>query len=134
MSTPAPNEAQAGDAVQAPRRFLDALERHDFAALRSCFADDLWFRALLPKKLVEASTGDETAAVYAAWFAEASDVQWVDSEHRALPGREHLRYRWRLKPDWAAEQWHVVEQSGYCMVQDDRIRRLDIVCTGVHAF
>lgn len=114
------------------RRFLDSLRRRDFAALEECLADDVWFRALLPRKLQEAHTREETVAMLRKWYGSASELEAIDTGHHSVEGREFVRWCFRLKPDWAPEASHVIEQAGFCRVKDGRIRRLDVVCTGFH--
>ena len=54
----------------------------------------------------------------------------LSTEQRTVEGREFLAYNLLVRPDWAPDVWHVVEQSGYCRVVDDRVTRIDLVCTG----
>lgn len=52
------------------------------------------------------------------------------AEHHTMAGREFVRYRFMLRPGWAPERWHVIEQAGYCRVHDGVITRMDLACTG----
>jgi hypothetical protein len=115
------------------RAFLDALARRDFSALRWLLADDVWFRILLPRQMVETHTAAEAVAAFHQWYGivAAFEVQHLD--HHTMAGREFVAYRFRLRPAWAPDQWHLIEQSGYVRVRDGRISRLDLVCTGFHA-
>ncbi len=56
----------------------------------------------------------------------------LTSEHSTMASREYLRYRFLVLPPWAPEEWHVIEQAGFCRVKECQISRLDIVCTGFH--
>ena len=47
-----------------------------------------------------------------------------------VPVLQPVSYNLLLRPEWAPDQWHVVEQSGYCRVTNDQVTRLDLVCTG----
>ena len=89
-------------------------------------------RALLPKRVLEENTAIGVAAAYRRWYGGSGECQMLQAEHQTMVGREYLRYRFLLRPDFAPEQWHVVEQTGFCKVQDGRITRLDLVCTGFH--
>ena len=113
-------------------RFLEALGRRDFDALEATLAPNVWFRGLLPKSLHESTTARETADAYRSWYGDASRFELLDAERYELPGRHYLRYRFLLLPSWAPEEWHVIEQAGFCRVKDGSISRLDIVCTGFH--
>jgi hypothetical protein len=89
-------------------------------------------RALLPKRVLEENTAIGVAAAYRHWYGGSGECQMLQAEHQTMVGRDYLRYRFLLRPDFAPEQWHVVEQTGFCRVKDGRITRIDVVCTGVH--
>lgn len=113
--------------------FLDALRRRDFDALRDHLSEDVWFRALLTRGLHESKTREEAVRMLSEWYGNASAFETIETAHHSVEGREFIRYQFRLKPDWAPEQDHIIEQAGFCRVKDGRIRRLDLVCTGFHA-
>jgi hypothetical protein len=112
--------------------FVGCLSRFDFEGMRSLLADDVWFRILLPKRMLEATCATEVVDAFMGWFAEAEEIRFLDGERHSMAGREHLCYRYLLRPDWHAEAWYTVEQAGYCRVREGRISRLDLVCTGFH--
>ena len=114
------------------RIFLDTLAGRDFVALRDLFADDVWFRILLPRHTVEEHTADGTVAALYRWYGTANELEVHDLDHHTMAGREFVSYRFRLRPEWAPEHWHLIEQSGYVRIRDGRITRLDLVCTGFH--
>jgi hypothetical protein len=117
-------------ASDVAHRFLDAVAARDFPTLRALFASDVWMRALLPREVVETRTADDAVETFREWFAPHNSVTAVATDQHTMEGREYFSYRFRLKPDWAPDQWHVVEQSGYCRVADEQITRVDLVCTG----
>lgn len=116
----------AGAAVAA---FLDALGRQDEAAIRATFAPGVWLRALLVRRTVEANSAADAAAVVAAWIG-GDGLTVLERAQHAFMGREYLRYRLLLRPSWATDVWHVIEQAGYAKVEQGRITRLDLTCTG----
>jgi len=120
------------DSATTVKGFLAALGRYDFDGLESYLADDVWFRALLPKSMYESKTSRQAADAYRRWYAGAHRFRALDLEYRTIEGREYLRYRFEVLPEWAPDQWHVVEQAGFCRVKEGRISRLDVVCTGFH--
>lgn len=120
------------DAATTAVRFLQALGRRDFAELESLLAPDVWMRALLPRKLREGGTAEEAVEAFRSWYGGAPELQVLELEHDTMANRELLRYRFRLRPDWAPDQWHEIEQVGYCRVTDGRISRIDLSCTGFH--
>ena len=113
-------------------RFLEALGDLDFDRLEECLAADIWFRALLPHGEHTSRTARETAATYRTWFEGTGQSTVLESDHHTMAGREFVRYRFVLKPEWAPEQWHTVEQVGFGRAKEGRLSRLDIVCTGMY--
>jgi hypothetical protein len=120
------------DSAATAKGFLTALSSYDFDRLESYLAANVWFRALLPKSIHESKTSRQAADAYRRWYAGAHRFKALDLEHRTMEGREYLRYRFQVLPEWAPDQWHIVEQAGFCRVRDGRISRLDVVCTGFH--
>lgn len=114
------------------RAFLDTLAGRDFVALRDLFAEDVWFRILLPRQTVEAHTAERTIAALYQWYGTANAFEVHHLDHHTMAGREFVAYRFHLRPEWAPGQWHLIEQSGYVRIRDGRIARLDLVCTGFH--
>jgi hypothetical protein len=100
------------------------------AALRELLAPDVWFRALVVHELLEQHDVPATLAIFDGWFGHAAEVQVLLAEVAPAGSRELLRYRLRLRPHWAPDVWHVIEQTGYARVADGRVRRLDLLCTG----
>lgn len=123
ITTAAPSEAVA-------KSFLDALGRRDFGKVSSLFAPNVWFRALLPRKRYEHSTRDDAVAALQSWYGGAVTWRVLETDHHTLAGREFVRYRFQLLPEWAPEQWHVIEQVGFLRAKEGSITRLDLVCTG----
>jgi hypothetical protein len=118
--------------MTAGQRFLTTLREQDFDAMRSLFADDVWLRAMLVREIVERHDADAVVALFRGWYEQADDVAVVDAQHHTMEGREFVRYRLRLRPPWAPDRWHVVEQAGFLTEVDGRVRRLDLTCTGFY--
>lgn len=113
--------------------FLDTLRRRDFVGLRAMLDDSVWCRAMLVREVVEHHSADDVIAMFTEWYGTPSAVEMVEADQHAIMGREFVRYRMRLRPPWRPDQWHLVEQSGYLTVSADRIRRIDLACTGFYA-
>ena len=124
----ADDTTSAGAAVA--RRLLDAIVTRDFDSLDTILAADVWMRALLPREVVETHSAAAATEVIRGWFAAHEALEVVSTEQHTVEGREFLAYNLRVRPDWAPDVWHVVEQSAYCRVADDQITRLDLLCTG----
>jgi hypothetical protein len=111
-------------------QLLDAIVTRDDDRLRGLFSTDVWLRALIVRGTVEAHDVETAVATFRSWFGGAVHVQVLHTATYPIGGRDYLTYRLRLRPEWAPEVWHVIEQSGYARIQDGRVRRLDLVCTG----
>lgn len=114
------------------RDFVQALVDRDYVSLADLFAPDVWFRALLPRRLVEANDAPTAVETLRDWFGNTTAFEVVDSDHHEVGSRHQLRYRFRLRPDWAPDQWHDIEQMASIRVRDGWVSRVDIVCTGFH--
>jgi hypothetical protein len=116
--------------TSAGQRFLDALAQRDFVALEELLAADAWLRALLPRHLDEHYGSVETAGAFRAWYGAAEAFEALAVDHDTVIGKERIRYRFLLRPDWAPETWHVIEQMAFLSIKDGLIRKIDLVCTG----
>jgi hypothetical protein len=113
------------------RRLVDAIVTRDWELLQRCLAPDVWLRALLPRAVVEHRTAAEAFDTIAGWFARSSVFVPTWMEHvETVGGRARVGWRVELRPEWAPDTWHRVEQVGFCRVDGDRVRRLDLSCTG----
>jgi flavin-dependent dehydrogenase len=126
-----PFEETTADASNVAMAFLAALGRRDWDGLELLLAPDVWLRALLPREMREEKNAAAVVALYRRWYGGA-ETRLLEAEHHTMAGREYLRYRFLTRPEFAPEQWHLVEQTGFCRIKDGRISRLDVVCTGFH--
>ena len=111
-------------------RLLDAIVTRDFDSISAILAPDVHMRALLPRSIVQTDTAEAAVETFREWFGSHKSCTVVATEQHTVEGRDFLSYNLRVQPDWAPDVFHVVEQSGYCRVTDDRVTRLDLVCTG----
>lgn len=112
------------------RRFLDAVVSRDVEALRGLLARDVWLRALLPRDLDERRGAAAVAAAFHGWYGTAAAFEPITVGHDAIAGKERVAYRILLRPDWAPDTWHLIEQNAFLSLRDGRIRKIDLVCTG----
>jgi ketosteroid isomerase-like protein len=108
-------------------RLSAAIAAQDATAIGACLADDVEFRGLTPRGLRERSGADGTASLIAAWFAYSTELELVDVGGDEIGDKVHISYRFRGVEDGTA---FVVEQQLYCWIEDDRITRADLVCSG----
>jgi hypothetical protein len=133
-TTPRPDAVGAAppdDAVIADR-FLEALVQRDEASLLALLDPDVWLRAMLVREVVEERDAVATLARFHGWFGSAVACEVLHAATTPIASRHHVTYRFLLRPAWAPDVWHLIEQSGYLRVRDGRISRLDLVCTGFH--
>lgn len=129
MSAPAVSSV---DPSVITRRLLDAISSTNLHRIEQLLDPDVWFRMLLPRQVLDLRTAAAVVDAYHEWFVTPHEARLVDASSHRVEGREHLRYRFVLRPQWAADTWHLIEQAGYARVADGRVRRLDLVCTGFH--
>jgi hypothetical protein len=108
-------------------RLVDAIAAQDEAAIAACFADDADFRALIPKGLRERTGAREAASLIAAWFADSTEFDLVASETAEVGDRLHVTYRFEGVEEGEP---YVVEQQLYGSLNDGRIERADLLCSG----
>jgi hypothetical protein len=111
-------------------RLLDAIVTRDFDAMSAVLAPDVRMRALLPHSIVETDTAATAIETFREWFGAHKACEAVSADQHTVGAREFFSYNLHVRPDWAPDQWHTVEQAGYCRIADDRVIRLDLVCTG----
>lgn len=119
-TTDTPTERAVGE------RFLAALAHRDWDELQSSFADEVRFRALIPPGLREGNDAAAAAGYFRRWFGDADELTLQRSQIELIEGRLSISYRFRAHED----QWYVVEQRGYADIQDGRIERMDLLCSG----
>ncbi|HEX6249084.1 MAG TPA: nuclear transport factor 2 family protein [Nocardioidaceae bacterium] len=114
----------------AAETLVDAIARHDAAALVRVLAPDVDFRGLTPGRFWEAHSPDEVVdVVLGSWFAESDHIDEVTSvEHGDDVGDTHrLAYRFSItNPDGSS----TVEQQVYYRTTDGRLSYLRVVCSG----
>ncbi len=79
--------------------FLDALARHDFAALEATLDPLVQFRALVPGENVAVGTAAEAVACFRRWFGDKTDIEIVDRRVETLIDRLRVEFHARLKKD-----------------------------------
>jgi hypothetical protein len=103
-----------------------ALARQAWDALAACLDDAVQFRALIPRGLRSADDRAAAAAYFQKWFGEADQLILLGSAVQSMHDRLHITYRFRAHED----QWYIVEQHAYCVVENARIKQMDLLCSG----
>ena len=113
--------------VEVGEDFLMALQARDFDQLEACFQPDIHFRALVPPGIREGTDAHETVSWLKRWFDDADEFQTLMSSVHEVADRLHITYRFRLRK---GIDWKVIEQQAYCVVSDDRIQVMNLLCSG----
>src|SRR5512143_711402 len=88
---------------------------------------DVASRLLLPKRIVTLDRVEDLVARYDDWFGACTDFQVEGSRVERVGPRLGIFYRFLLRKDG---DWHRIEQQLYCTLQDGRVQRLDLLCSG----
>ena len=125
----ATNEEALGFAVAG--RFIDALAARDFDAVVATLSDDVNFRALLPRRVVEVVGRTAARSLFDTWFGAAERWELIEAVVGEVGGRIHLRWRLRLTNPNAGPGTFLVEQQVYAdTAADGRLRDVALLCTG----
>jgi hypothetical protein len=130
MATTSSKQAPSEDvrsALSLGERFIQALVERTPDHLERCLADGVRFRALTPNH-VWAHFG--TAAVTSAareWFGNARSLTIMHQEVNHVGDRLSLRYRLRVEEAMGTS---VCEQHAYCVMENDVITDISLVCSG----
>lgn len=108
-------------------RLVGGIAAQDAAAIADCFAEDAQFRALIPPGLRERSGASETAELIATWFGDSTELALVDSNADDVGDKLHVSYRFAGMEGGEA---YVVEQHLYCTLENGRIVKADLLCSG----
>jgi hypothetical protein len=91
-------------------------------------ADETRMRGLLPGGVVEDDGRDEVVGRYADWYDRFETVVVEDIEGDLVGDRVLVHYKLVVDPDGDRR---VVSQTLVCSVHDDRVTRIDLVCSGL---
>jgi hypothetical protein len=112
-------------------KFVQAIASRDFPAIAACFADDVQFRALVPRGLREARGPADATRYFQTWFGSAERIEALDLRCELIGDRQHLA--WRVRVDEPARAT-VLEQHAFATWGRGRITQIDLVCSGFRPF
>ncbi|HEY2597679.1 MAG TPA: sulfurtransferase TusA family protein [Candidatus Dormibacteraeota bacterium] len=115
-------------AATAVDRFLEALTVRDFEQLATCLEPAAQARLLLPRGPEALVGGDEISRRIEKWFSSASEFQVLTCARDEIGPRQRASWRFRLMRD--GESWELIEQTAFIDVGSDRIRGIDLLCSG----
>jgi hypothetical protein len=110
-------------------RLLDALSHRDFDAMRQLFADDIQFRALVPRGPFELTTAESTAEEFRSWFGGADDFEVLDASLGQVGPKLYARWQVRLTPPGRPNESRIAEQHLF-ISGTEQVETLDLLCSG----
>ena len=108
-------------------QLVKAIASRDASAIASCFSSDAQLRALVPPGLRERTGATETGAYISSWFSDSTQFELIESKFGAVGEKLLVSYRFRGVEEGKP---YVIEQQLYCSVQDGKIRKADLLCSG----
>jgi SnoaL-like domain len=126
---PATSDAALRFAVAG--RFIDGIVDHDFEAVVGSLTEDVTFRALLPRRVLDLEGAAAVRTIFHTWFGAAEHWELLEAVVGEVGGRIHLRWRLRFtKPDLGPGTF-LVEQQAYADTgPDGRLSNVALICTG----
>jgi len=118
--------SKAANSATTGKLFVAVLSRQAWQELAACLDEAVQFRALIPGGLRTADDRASTTNYFQKWFGDADQLVLMTSLVQPMHDRLHITYRFRAHED----QWYIVEQQAYCIVQDGHIKQIDLLCSG----
>ena len=110
--------------------FLAALTARDFEALEQIFMPKASFRSLVPSTERFGSTASAAVGHLRNWFGDKDTIEVIQSTTEMIDDVLSLQYR--LRTHNRLDGWQVIEQHAYCEIQDGKIHKMRLVCSGFH--
>lgn len=117
-----PGQAVVGE------RFVEALAARDFDSLKGLMDADVRMRALVPPGVMEERGPDAAVALYSE-FLGSDLLELASSDVTTMADRTRVTYRMRIRLG-DGEPLHVFEQVAFCVIVDERLKAIDLVCSG----
>jgi hypothetical protein len=116
-------------ALDPARELVTAIAAQDWQRLRESLADDVDFHAVVPGtgSFREQHGADATVTQIRAWFGDSEPLELLLSEIEPIVDRVHIMYRLAAFEEGS---WHLVQQHAYARIEEGRIAKLDLVCSG----
>ncbi len=107
--------------------FVTALTDRNFEQIQTCFAERVYFRALVPTGVREGNNAIEVTNWFRRWFDAADEFQLLAAATDQIADRLHIAYRIRLREK---QDWQLVEQQVYCAAHSGLIDAMQLLCSG----
>ena len=108
-------------------RFAECMAARDFAGIEACLDPGVRFRALTPNHTWGHFGAASAINTIQNWFEDVDFGELIDVRAEPVGDRVRVGYRLRLHNH---NGWHVMEQQAFCVMSDDRIADISIICNG----
>jgi hypothetical protein len=128
-----PDTSRAGDQLRLAlaARFIDGLAARDFDAAVRTLDEDVTFRALLPRRILDLRGRDAVRSTFDTWFGGAGRWELVEAVVGEIGGRIHLHWRVRLTNPDVGPGVFLVEQQVYADAGPGAtLHDVALLCTG----
>jgi TusA-related sulfurtransferase len=119
---------ETGSLIALGEFFIGSLAAQNFTAVKQLFQPAVRFRAMVPSGERTGATDSEAAGWLERWFGSCDTLQLQQSSASLVFDRLYLNYRFRLHSQ--KDNWQVIEQHVYCVVQNSQIADLWLLCSG----
>jgi hypothetical protein len=121
-----PSKGDSDSSATIGKLFVALLARQAWQELAACLDEAVQFRALIPSGLRTADDRASAASYFQKWFGDADQLILSTSLVQPMHDRLHITYRFSAHED----QWYIVEQQLYCIVQDGHLKQINLLCSG----
>lgn len=111
------------------KAFMQNLSDQNFENLVHVFSDNVFFRALIPSSIVTLNDPFKTADKLKSWFynEEPEKFEIIESSSEILVDCLHISYMVFIT--YKGNPYNV-EQHLYCEVEEGKIYKLSLICSG----
>jgi hypothetical protein len=114
----------------AAERFVRTYLDKDWSGIRSMVSDNIRVRALLPRYIQEVSGPDLAVGLMDSWLEPEDEVVEIeDLDVVTLPSAVRVSVRY-LGRSGGAEDLYRIEHHMLLDIEDDKVNRLDFMCSG----
>ena len=112
---------------QLGEAWIQAVTRGTLAEIGTFCLPEVHCRLMTPSRFFSFDAAADLVAKLTQWFGECSNFTVEHSRIELVGERLGIFYRFLLREQG---KWFVVEQQLYCTLDDGRIARLDLLCSG----
>jgi hypothetical protein len=127
QATAVDTEPVTADWKKMGEQIVECLGARDFERLADSFHPQVRCRLLIPAGLLTPLGASNLAGKYRQWFGEADRFNIERSRISRVGDCLCVGYSIRLREEGT---WYLVEQQTFSQVEDGRIARFDLMCSG----